>query len=162
ISTFPRNKNAALLVRTQKDPLTIGGLKKMRPEWLSSAINLFSLHWTRLLPAATIEEKTTPPQCPQANALCERLIGTLRRECMDGIIPLSAHHVGRILTQWVLHYNAGRPHMSLGPGIPQPPVLLPVPLQPTGTGYQHTRRSGRGRSWAACIMNMGWTRKQRS
>jgi hypothetical protein len=68
----------------------------------------------------------TPPQSPQANVLCERLIGTLRRECLDLLIPLSAHHLGCVLQQWVLHYNAGRPHMALGPGIPQPPLALPV------------------------------------
>ncbi|HEY5870872.1 MAG TPA: integrase core domain-containing protein [Candidatus Tectomicrobia bacterium] len=71
----------------------------------------------------------SPPQSPQANALCERLIGTLRRECFDFLIPLSAHHVRRILREWVPHYNTSRPHMSLGPGIPQPPVSLPVALQ---------------------------------
>ena len=71
----------------------------------------------------------TPPQCPQANALCERLIGTLRRECFDFLIPLSTNHVRRILREWVPHYNTSRPHMSLGPGIPQPPISLPVPLQ---------------------------------
>jgi putative transposase len=71
----------------------------------------------------------TPPQTPQANALCERLLGTLRRECLDLLIPLSAHHLGRVLQQWVRHYNAGRPHMALGPGIPQPPLALPVSLQ---------------------------------
>jgi transposase InsO family protein len=47
----------------------------------------------------------TPPQCPQANALCERLIGTLRRECFDFLIPLSANHLRQILREWVLHYN---------------------------------------------------------
>jgi transposase InsO family protein len=71
----------------------------------------------------------TPVRTPQANALCERLIGTLRRECLDYLIPLSAPHVGRVLTQWVRHYNAGRPHMALGPGIPQPHAALPMPLQ---------------------------------
>jgi putative transposase len=71
----------------------------------------------------------TPPQSPQANALCERLIGTLRRECLDCVIPLTVHHVQRLLAAWVSHYNHGRPHMSLGPGIPQPPPLLPVTLQ---------------------------------
>jgi putative transposase len=71
----------------------------------------------------------TPPQSPQANALCERLIGTLRRECLDFLLPLSAHHVWWVLQQWVPHYNAGRPHMALGPGIPQPPLVLPAPLQ---------------------------------
>jgi transposase InsO family protein len=71
----------------------------------------------------------TPPQSPQANALCERLIGTLRRECLDCVIPLTVHHVQRLLAAWVPHYNHGRPHMSLGPGIPQPPPPLPVTLQ---------------------------------
>jgi putative transposase len=71
----------------------------------------------------------TPPQTPQANALCERLLGTLRRECLDFVIPLTEDHLRRLLHAWVPHYNAGRPHMSLGPGIPQPPVSLPVPLQ---------------------------------
>ena len=71
----------------------------------------------------------TPPRSPQANALCERLIGTLRWECLDDLIPLSDSHLRRILAQWVPHYNAGRPHMSLGPGIPQPLVALPAPLQ---------------------------------
>jgi putative transposase len=70
----------------------------------------------------------TPPQSPQANALCERLIGTLRRECLDFVIPLTAHHVQRLLAAWVPHYNHGRPHMSLGPGIPQPPPPLPMTL----------------------------------
>jgi putative transposase len=70
----------------------------------------------------------TPPQCPQANALCERLIGTLRRECLDFLIPLTENHLRRLLCAWVPHYNAGRPHMALGPGVPQPPASLPVPL----------------------------------
>jgi putative transposase len=71
----------------------------------------------------------TPPHSPQANALCEQLLGTLRRECVDFVIPLTEHHLGRLLQAWVRHYNAGRPHMALGPGIPQPPPDLPIPLQ---------------------------------
>jgi putative transposase len=71
----------------------------------------------------------TPPQSPQANALCERLIGTLRQECVNLMIPLTVDHLRRLLTAWVQYYNARRPHMSLGPGIPQPPPPFPVPLQ---------------------------------
>jgi hypothetical protein len=66
---------------------------------------------------------------PQANALCERLLGTLRRECLDFLIPLTEHHLRRALQQWMQYYHAGRPHMSLGPGIPQPLPHFPVPLQ---------------------------------
>ena len=60
----------------------------------------------------------TPPQSPQANAFCERLIGTMRRECLDFLIPVNERHLRRMLREWVLHYNSGRPHSSLGPGIP--------------------------------------------
>jgi putative transposase len=62
----------------------------------------------------------TPVQAPKANAYCERLIGSMRRECLDWVIPLSEKHLRRILREWVVHYNRGRPHASLGPGIPEP------------------------------------------
>ena len=71
----------------------------------------------------------TPVRSPQANSLCERFLGTLRRECLDLMIPLTGRHLRRILYEWVCHYNAGRPHMALGPGMPQPPSHLPMPLQ---------------------------------
>jgi putative transposase len=71
----------------------------------------------------------TPPWSPQANALCERLLGTLRRECLDYLIPLTENHVRHVLHDWVFHYNMGRPHMALGPGIPQPPPHVSVPQQ---------------------------------
>jgi transposase InsO family protein len=73
----------------------------------------------------------TPVRTPQANALCERLIGTLRRECFDFLIPLTANHLRWLLHKWVRHYNTSRPHMALGPGIPQLPPSLPAPLQPS-------------------------------
>jgi transposase InsO family protein len=67
----------------------------------------------------------TPVRTPVAHTICERVIGTLRRECLDFVIPLNDRHLYRILQQWVAHYNEGRPHMSLGPGIPQPRPVLP-------------------------------------
>jgi transposase InsO family protein len=60
----------------------------------------------------------SPLRMPTANAHCERLIGTIRRECLDYLIPLTSDHLRRILREWVSHYNTGRPHRSLGPGIP--------------------------------------------
>jgi putative transposase len=75
----------------------------------------------------------TPPHNPQANALCERLLGTLRRECLDFMIPFTEHHLRCLLHEWGQHYNAGRPHMVLGPGIPQPPPSVPAPPQ----AHQH-------------------------
>ncbi len=69
----------------------------------------------------------TPIQAPQANAFCERLLGSLRRECSDLLIPFGEEHLRRMLRAWRLHYNRGRPHSSLGPGLPEPPSGLPAP-----------------------------------
>jgi transposase InsO family protein len=69
----------------------------------------------------------TPVRTPQANAFCERVIGTMRRECLDWVIPLTERHLGAILTEWVSHYNRGRPHASLGPGLPEPSSARPQP-----------------------------------
>ena len=62
----------------------------------------------------------TPVQAPLANAFCERLIGSIRRECLDFFIPLGQLHLRTILKEYVSHYNRGRPHTALGPGIPEP------------------------------------------
>ncbi len=68
----------------------------------------------------------TPPYAPKANAFCERLIGTLRRECLDWILPLSEDHIRSVVREWAAHYNRGRPHMSLGPGVPEPNEIYPA------------------------------------
>lgn len=61
---------------------------------------------------------STTIRAPRANAVCERLGGSLPRECLDFLIPLS--HLKMTIKEWVLHYNRGRPHTSLGPGFPEP------------------------------------------
>jgi transposase InsO family protein len=71
----------------------------------------------------------TPYRTPQANAVCERFVGTLRREFLDWVIPLNENHLRRLLRIWLAHYNGGRPHMSLGPGVPDPPQGSLVSLQ---------------------------------
>jgi putative transposase len=77
----------------------------------------------------------TPVRTPQANAYCERLIGTVRRECLDYMIPLNERHLRRTLQSWVVHYNKGRPHRSLGPGIPEQTPDRPLPRP---QGHRHT------------------------
>ena len=68
----------------------------------------------------------TPIRAPQANAFGERLIGTIRRECLDWVIPMGEEHLRSILREWVTNYNGGRPHASLGPGVPDGAALVPV------------------------------------
>jgi transposase InsO family protein len=84
----------------------------------------------------------SPPHSPKANAICERVIGTIRRECLDWLIPLSKSHLRSILRAWAGHYNHGRPHMALGPGVPDPPSEV----VPSATPLTRQRIGERARS----------------
>ena len=87
---------------------------------------IYSERVDRTLEAMGLVVLKTPVRVPQANAFCERLIGTMRRECLDFVIVLSERHLRAVLHVWVAHYNRGRPHASLGPGIPERCDLAPL------------------------------------
>jgi putative transposase len=82
---------------------------------------IFSEGVDRTIEAMGLEVLKTPAHVSQANTFCERVIGTIRRECLDFVIPMTEHHLRAILREWVSHYNRGRPHSSLGPALPDPP-----------------------------------------
>jgi putative transposase len=90
--------------------------------------SIFSAEVDQQLKTFGLRVLRTPARAPKANAYCERLVGSIRRECLDFMIPPGEKHLRRILAEWVMHYNQGRPHLSLGPGIPEPAALL-LPLQ---------------------------------
>ncbi|MEV4174684.1 transposase [Nonomuraea sp. NPDC049709] len=56
----------------------------------------------------------SPPQRPKANAHCERIIGTLRRELLDRVLILNKQHLRRTLPRYLAHYNTARPHRGIG------------------------------------------------
>jgi transposase InsO family protein len=85
--------------------------------------SIYSKGVDRTLAAMGLTVLQTPVRAPQANAFCERLVGTIRRECLDFVIPLTERHLRETLGRWVAHYNRGRPHSSLGPGLPDPPLI---------------------------------------
>jgi putative transposase len=64
----------------------------------------------------------TPIRAPNANAIAERWIGTVRRECLDHLLIVGREHLVRVLHGYVEHYNQHRPHRSLGLGTPIPSV----------------------------------------
>jgi hypothetical protein len=71
------------------------------------------------------------------NSVCERFGGTLRRECLDFLIPFNERHLNLILKSWATHFNHGRPHLSLGPGIP-----APLQQPPPENGSRHSIPAG--------------------
>jgi len=61
-----------------------------------------------------IVSKSITPRCPWQNGICERLIGIVRRELFDHIIPLNQRHLERLLAEYVDYYNNVRTHQTLG------------------------------------------------
>jgi putative transposase len=64
--------------------------------------------------ADSIRILPSPPQAPRANAVCEPMIGTLRRELFDRLLIVNEHHRRQVLTEYLLHCNTARPHRTLG------------------------------------------------
>lgn len=74
----------------------------------------FTTTFDAIFEAEGIQILRSPVWAPRANAICECLIGTLRRELLDHIPILNEQHARRTLTEWLHHHNHGRPHRGLG------------------------------------------------
>jgi transposase InsO family protein len=82
---------------------------------------------TRRLRAMGIRDKPTAPASPWQNGFAERLIGSIRRECLDHVIVLGEAHLRRILKNYAAYYNGVRTHRSLQKDAP-----VSRPVQQTG------------------------------
>jgi transposase InsO family protein len=67
-----------------------------------------------------INDVLIAPRSPWQNPYVERVIGSIRRECLDHLIVLGEHHLCRILREYVEYYNKVRPHLSLNRNSPLP------------------------------------------
>jgi putative transposase len=74
-----------------------------------------------------IQTLLTPVHAPKANAIAERLVGTLRRECLDHLIIFNEQHLRRVLAEYAAHYNAARPHRALQLDTPCGPTARAAP-----------------------------------
>src|SRR5262249_11644109 len=76
--------------------------------------------------AMGITEVITAPRSPWQNPYVERLIGSIRRECLDHVITLSERHLRRVLSSYFQYHHDARTHLSLDKDCPRPrPVQLP-------------------------------------
>ncbi len=76
--------------------------------------------------ALGIKEVTTAPRSPWQNPYAERLIGSIRRECLDHMIILGERHLKRILSSYVGYYHSARTHLSLEKDAPVGRVVQPI------------------------------------
>jgi len=91
----------------------------------------------RRLRAMGIRDRPTAPASPWQNGYAERLIGSIRRECVDHVIVLGEAHLRRILLSYAHYYNDVRTHRSLDKDAP-----VSRPVQRTGIMKSHAILGG--------------------
>ena len=95
-----------------------------------------------------IEEVITAARSPWQNAYVERLIGSIRRECLDHVIVLGENHLRRILRSYFAYYHSSRTHLSLCKDAPEPRAKQPPECGPVieiaevgGLHHRYERRA---------------------
>ena len=78
----------------------------------------FTASFDAVFQAAGTRILRTAVQAPRMNAICERLVGTLRRELLDHVLILGERHLRAVLTEYQAHYNTARPHQGIAQRVP--------------------------------------------
>ena len=79
----------------------------------------FGVFFDRLAEVSGIEIVKIPFQAPRANAVCERFLGSVRRECLDHLLIFSDQQLHRVIKEYVAYFNRARPHQGVGQKIPE-------------------------------------------
>ncbi len=80
----------------------------------------YGLHFSAVAVGSGLEVLRTPIMAPRANAICERLLGSVRRECLAHIMIVSEAHLRRVLNEYVAYFNQSRPHQGIDQPVPDP------------------------------------------
>jgi transposase InsO family protein len=87
----------------------------------------YGTSFSRVAFGAGIDVLRTSYVAPKANAICERFLGSLRRECLDHFIILSERHLYRIVKEYTRYFNYARPHQEIDQQIPCQPAYPAIP-----------------------------------
>jgi putative transposase len=87
--------------------------------------SIFAKSFARRVESMDIKEVVTAPGSPWQNPYCERLIGSIRRECLDHVLVLSERHLLRVLRGYASYYHSSRTHRSLDNDCPDPRPVEP-------------------------------------
>ena len=103
---------------------------------------IYGYRVSNTLTALGIEPIVTAPRSPWQNGYCERVIGTIRRECLDHVIVLGERHLRRVLKEYLVYYHGSRTHLGLEKDAPEPRAVMnqdigPVTSKPVLGGLHH-------------------------
>jgi putative transposase len=103
---------------------------------------VYGQHLRHRVKGMRIKEVLTAPHSPWQNPFAERLIGSIRRECLDHVVILGERHLRRLLTAYFEYYHRARTHLSLDKDAPdgrsiEPPGLGPIIPIPEVGGLHH-------------------------
>jgi transposase InsO family protein len=87
--------------------------------------DIYGDYFSKRVESMGIEEVPIAPRSPWQNPYCERVIGSIRRECLNHVIVLSERHLKRILASYLEYYHDSRPHLSLDRNSPTPRDVEP-------------------------------------
>jgi transposase InsO family protein len=118
ISAQPCGLLLEQIARNLTDPFD-GFLRKHR-YLIHDRDALFTKNFASILLDAGVKVVKLPPHSPNLNAFAERFVGSIRRECLDHIIPLGEQHLRLVVREFVAHYNRERHHQGLGNALIDP------------------------------------------
>jgi hypothetical protein len=102
-----------------------------------------------------IEEVIIAARSPWQSPYVERVIGSIRRECLDNVVVLSERHLRRILKDYLTHHHRWRCHQSLEMDRPEP-----RPVQPSITGESDQRSHMLDCASFACVHRPGGAQRR--
>jgi putative transposase len=115
--TLPRSPSDAWTAQQLREATAFG----VRPKYLiRDNDSKFGASFARIANTSRIEILTTPYKAPRANAICERFLGSVRRECLDHLLFLHEKQLHRVLNAYVNYFNRARPHQGIRQQIPVP------------------------------------------
>ena len=112
-------RNLAMKLGTRMEALRFL-LRDRDTKFIATFDNVFQADGIRII--------KTPPQAPRANAICERVIKTLRREVLDWMLIVNEKQLSKILTEYAEHYSVHRPHQSRGQRPPETETAVTRPI----------------------------------
>ena len=114
----------------------------------------------RAVEAMGLRVLKTPVRTPQANAFCERVIGTMRRECLDWLIPFNERHLRQLLREWIVT-TTGDDRIRAWDPVFRTGQRMCDGRNPPGIDFPAVTASLRHQFWAGCITNIALSARPR-